>query len=352
MPSQDLSLQVEQADLKCLTCAGQCTYSPVQEALTCLSCGTTYGLETPDDAMAAVEHEYFADAPELDRPVLTDRRPYQCEGCGGEVLFIGDALSNQCPYCNAPVVLGTGDVGYRTKALIPFKADAGFAARQAQDWVKGRFGAPNDLAGIVSRARIAGLYAPFWTFDSREAVEYWAKYTTGSGDDRRTHSVSGRLDITFDDLLMPASPHVTPLIRDGILHDFDPSELRPYRAGYLAGFAAERHHQSVPQGLAANEADKKLLIRNRIKRHINKRGVHAIRYQTDTTGVHYRRILLPVWMLHYTYGDRDMKVVVSGIDGRTFGERPFSKWKIAGFSALLSAGMIAIGWAWGAGGLL
>jgi len=346
------ALQVEQADLKCIACGGQCAYSPIAQELVCDSCDAHFGLETPQDADAWIEHEYAADAPETDRPAVTDTRIHSCENCGGEVLFIGAALSGRCPYCNGAAVLGTRDMGYRTKALIPFLADAGFAKRQVIDWTRKRLAAPNGLAAIVGRGRMAGLYAPFWTFDSREAVQYWAKYSTGSGDKRRTHRTSGHLDITFDDLLMPASPHVTPLIRDGILHDFDPADLRPYRAGYLAGFAAERHHQSVAQGLAANAPDKELLIRNRIKRHINKQGVHAIRYQTDTTGIHYRRILLPVWILHYDYAGKPMKVVVSGIDGRTFGERPFSRWKIAGFSAVLAAAMVLTGWLWGAGGLL
>ena len=141
-------------------------------------------------------------------------------------------------------------------------------------------------------------------------------------------------------------------LRDGILHDFSPSDLRPYRAGYLSGFAAERHHQSVAQGLVANEAQKDVLIRNRIKGHAKKRGLHSIRFQTDTTGVHYRRILLPVWILHYDYGKTAYKVVVSGIDGRTFGERPFSTLKIAAYAAALTGAAIAFGWAWGATGFL
>ena len=147
----------------------------------------------------------------------------------------------------------------------------------------------------------------------------------------------------FDDLLMPASPHVTPLIRDGILHDFDPADLRPYRAGYLAGFAAERHHQSVAEGLAANADDKDLLIRNHIKDAVNKTGVHAIRYLTDTTGIHYRRILLPVWILHYIYRKQAYRIVVSGIDGRTYGERPFSYWKMAMVSGAVTASAMVLG---------
>ena len=64
------------------------------------------------------------------------------------------------------------------------------------------------------------------SFDSKEAVSYWAKYTTGSGDNKRTHSVSGAMNIHFDDLLVPASPPLPPLIPDGHLHAFNHGKLR------------------------------------------------------------------------------------------------------------------------------
>jgi hypothetical protein len=320
-------------------------------------CDQTHSLATPDDHLAAAEFPYDVDLPNAEPPLpevknLSEIRAHRCLTCGGEVLFAGQTLSENCPYCDGSVVLSTQDSGYETKALIPFQSDQNFAQRQAKSWVAARIAAPNDLMNVVSKARVAGLYAPFWTFDSAETVKYWAKYTTGSGKNRRTRSMSGHMRMTFDDVLMPASHHVTPLIRDGILHDFRPSDLRPYRAGYLAGFAAERHHQSVDEGLRANEDDKSLLMRNRIKQHINKSGVHNISYQTNTSGIHYRRILLPVWILHYSYGGKPMKVVVSGIDGRTFGERPFSWAKLTGYSVAISALVIGFGIAWGAAGLL
>ena len=75
-------------------------------------------------------------------------------------------------------------------------------------------------------------------------------------------------------------------------------------------------------------------------------------YHTHTLFIHYRRILLPVWILHYEFKGKPIKVVMSGIDGRTYGERPFSILKIASYSGLLSAIAIIIGLAWGTGGLL
>ena len=116
-------------------------------------------------------------------------------------------------------------------------------------------------------------------------------------------------------------------------------------------FAAERHHQSVREGLAHNEADKALLLRNRIKKHSGKSRIYDVSYLTDTTGIKYRRILLPVWILHYRYNDTPMKVVTCGLHGRTFGERPFSTSKLLALAALVASAMTAFGFAWGALGL-
>ncbi|MFK7937830.1 MAG: hypothetical protein AB8B82_00505 [Roseovarius sp.] len=343
---------VAQAALQCPECAGQCVWDPSQRGLSCQSCGTVQDLTHPDDHEARIEYGYDPDAPELEPASRPAELEHSCQTCGGSVLFTGAALSERCPYCDGPVVLSQASNGYDTMALIPFRVAEHVAQANTLDWVKGRIAAPSNLSEYVTQGRVAGLYAPFWTFDSDEAVNYWAKYTTGSGDNKRTHSISGKMSIEFDDLLVPASQHVTPLIRDGILHEFQPGRLRPYRSGYLSGFAAERHHQSVAEGLGQNRSDKDLLIRNRIKRHIARNRVHGIRYRTDTTGIHYRRVLLPVWILHYDYAGKRKKVVVSGIDGRTFGERPFSPWKLAGYAGALSAVVIALGLAWGGAGLL
>ena len=343
---------VTQGALQCPKCGGQSLFDPAEGGLTCQSCGNVRDLAHPDDAEARIEYGYDPNAPEEEPATRPAELEHQCVTCGGRVIFTGQKLSENCPYCEGSVVISQPVDGYDTMALIPFSTQENTAQGNAQRWAKSRIAAPSDLAEQVAPARVAGLYAPFWTFDTKEAVSYWAKYTTGSGDNKRTHNVSGAMNITFDDLLVPASTHVTPLIRDGILHEFQPTKLRSYRAGYLAGFAAERHHMSVSEGLRSNRKDKDLLIRNRIKGHINRSRVHSIRYRTDTSGIHYRRILLPVWILHYSYAGKPYKIVVSGINGRTYGERPFSKWKLAGYSALISGAVIGFGLLWGAAGWL
>ena len=350
MTAPDTTLQTA---LLCPTCAGQRHYTPDTVSLDCASCGNSAPIVPPDGHDAAAEFAYTGDDDTPSRePAQVEPQVHQCQTCGGEVIFTGAALSDHCPYCDGAVVLRPGDPSFATMALVPFQVGEAKALTAARAWIAGRWAAPGDLGAAFDAGRMAGLYAPFWTFDSREAVRYWARVTTGSGDRRRTRRITGRMSIVFDDLLVPASPHVTPLIRDGILHYFDPGALVPYDAPYLAGSAAERHHQTVSEGLTANEDDKALLIRNRIRGHIRTSGkVSGIGYKTDTSGIHYRRILLPVWILHYRYGGRAKKVVVSGIDGRAFGERPFSIWKLAAYSTALSAAALAVGVLYGLAGL-
>ncbi len=340
-----------QTELLCPSCAGQRVFDPTKEALRCQSCGRTEKLGGPWDAKAEREFPYDPDAPASEQPSEQSVRVHSCQTCGGEVVFVGPSLSESCPYCDGPVVLREADIGYDAMALIPFVIDEETAQNAVLRWAASRTAAPNDLMAHVSQGRVAGLYAPFWTFDSREAIEYWAQQVKRRGKRWTYRQIRGRMRIFFDDMLVPASPHVTPLIRDGILHHFQPERLRHFNAGYLSGFAAELHHQTVTDGLNANAADKDVLIRNRIRQHINRQGITNIGYRTDTSGIHYRRLLLPVWILHYTYRDTAYKIVASGMDRRAFGERPYSKGKLVLLSAVLTLIALAFGIGWGAGGL-
>lgn len=350
------TLRTEQDAIRCPKCGGQSAYVPTARALVCQSCGYTRDLSDPDrDRAARRETAYDPsrddDVPKAEPHVSDGAHLHACTACGGQVVFTGHALSENCPFCNGAVVRGPEEASYEAMGLIPFRISDKEAEALAEVWVSKRLAAPGDLKAAAAEGRLAGLYAPFWTFDSDEAVNYWARYNERRNKRTVVRKVRGNMKIRFDDLLVPASPHVTALIRDGILHDFRPEDLRAFRPGYLAGFAAERHHQTVAEGLRVNEDDKALLIRNRIKMREGRQDLYDIGYRTDTTGIHYRRVLLPVWILHYQHKDRPYRVVVSGIDGRTFGERPFSTLKLAFYSAAITAGAIAVGLAWGAAGV-
>jgi len=342
---------IAQTDLLCANCAGQCVFAPQTGTLTCLRCASEHVIWIDPEAEPSAEQHYHPDLPHTEQPRFTRNRPHQCQTCGGEVVFLGHSISEACPYCEGSLIEKAEDESYEALGVIPFAVSDEQAQINAQAWVDGRWAAPSDLGAVVAQSRVAGIYVPFWTFDSHEAVKYTVKYKVRSGKRSISKTYKSAMSTQFDDLLAPASPHVTPLIRDGILHDFDPGTLRPFEPAYLAGFAAEFHHQSVKEGLKHNEADKALLLRNRIKMHSRKSNITNVTYVTDTTGIRYRRVLLPVWILHYSHQGKPMKVVTCGLRGRTFGERPFSTLKLFAFAVLASCAVTAFGVAWGASGI-
>ena len=342
---------IAQSDLRCWNCAGQCIFVPTSGALTCQSCASEHEIIIDPNIDPTVEHHYDPDLPHTEQPQMSSDRPYGCETCGGEVIFHGHSISESCPYCMGALVERPFDESYPILGMIPFGVAATDAHISVKNWIKNRWAAPNNLSSIIIRATVSGMYVPFWTFDSKEAVDYWVSHRVKRGKSSTIAFYKGKMNITFDDLLVPASHHVTPLIRDGILHEFDPDNLRQFDPAYLAGFAAERHHHTVREGLQKNRKDKDLLLRNRIKKHSQKKSITNVSYKTDTTGIKYRRILLPVWIMHYEYNGKPMKVVTCGLHGRTYGERPFSTLKLLAYATALATGVAMFGFAWGAGNL-
>jgi hypothetical protein len=53
----------------------------------------------------------------------------------------------------------------------------------------------------------------------------------------------------------------------------------------------------------------------------------------------FKHILVPVWMLTYTYGPRSFQLVANGYSGRMAGDYPKSPWKIA---LLVLAGILIL----------
>ncbi|MGB1235152.1 MAG: hypothetical protein ACPG5U_05415 [Planktomarina sp.] len=340
-----------QTDLMCSSCAGQCSFDPKGGALICDSCGAGHFIAIDPDVDPSEEQPYDPDLPHTEQPRFAKEQEHRCTTCGGDVVFQGHSISEHCPYCDGRLVKHVQSESYVTLGIIPFAVSQNEAQTNAQSWVGKRWAAPDDLGDVVATSRVAGIYVPFWTFDSTETVDYKVWYRVKSGKQTVTRTKSGAMTTIFDDLLVPASHHVTPLIRDGILHEFDPMQLRPFDPAYLAGFAAERHHQSINEGLKANADDKDVLLRNRIKGHSGKSRITKVSYMTDTSGIKYRRILLPVWILHYSYKGKAMKVVTCGLRGRTFGERPFDAWKLFKLAMGLAGAIAAFGFIWGASGI-
>ncbi|WP_297779953.1 hypothetical protein [uncultured Roseovarius sp.] len=336
-----------QAALRCASCGGQKGFDPQTQSLRCDSCGRLTEIVVDSGLNPRREAAYDPGAPEDEPPEI--EHAHRCDTCGGEVVFVGRAVSEQCPYCNGSVVLFGGHSHYTPSALIPIgntKADAGDAIAC---WVRGLWSAPTPLSKVVTEGQIAAVYAPFWTFDAAKDVNYTAQRRTGHGESARWRRVSGQVMMVLDDVVIGASDHVTPDIRDGIMHGFYPQWLKPYQPEYLAGFAADLHGSRVSDGLIKLRRDIEEQVRRRIQVDAGGGRIRNITWTGHLSEIRFRRVLLPLWILHYRYAGKPYRIVVSGIDGRCFGERPFSMAKLFGWALLSAASLFGAGMMIGAG---
>lgn len=346
-------------DPRCTACGGHAVFDPRAGHLRCLSCGVARDLAYHDrdaagralrDMDIGVDPDLgpapdWPDAPDDGAVATGDIRA--CSGCGGQVVFVGHALSTECPWCGRPSTALEAETAYATAALVPFAIDRATAMARAADWLASRPLLPRGVAERAGTGRLIGLYAPFWVFETRETVRYVATASVaqqrGAATPRET--LLDTIEMTLEEFLVPASPHVPPEMRDALSAGFRPGQLRALRPGYLAGFAAERHHQSLRDGLAASTAERDLLIRAALRDRVVPPHLVNLSHRAELRAARYRRVLLPVWILHYRHGGSRYRVMVSGIDGQTRGERPLAHGPILGASGLLTALAMAAGWA-------
>jgi hypothetical protein len=139
---------------------------------------------------------------------------------------------------------------------------------------------------------------------------------------------AGHVSHFFDDDLVCASVGVAPALLRGI-EPFPTKELKPYDAGYVAGWVVERYQidlaGAAQRARAAMDAKLQALCAREIPGDTFRNLVVHADYSKQT----FKHILAPVWLLTYHYGSRGFQAVMNGVTGAVQGEYPKSPWKIA-----------------------
>jgi hypothetical protein len=243
--------------------------------------------------------------------------------------------------------------GFAPAGIAPFRVVEGRARQSMARWFYSRRLLPSALRDRAADARLAGVYAPFWTFDATAVVDYVGQRGTKSGKNTRWTRVTGRIEVPFDDILMPASGHITADIRDAT-GPWPTRDVVDFEPRFLAGFAAELHRARASEAADAAREDIRPILEQRVKAAIGGQRQKIDQLTTTLKGATCRSMLLPLWILHYDHGGQHYRVIASGDSGRAFGERPFCpvKLKVASFLATLGAAALggAIGLMHAAGG--
>lgn len=350
----------------CTSCGADLTYAPGQTELVCQYCGSAQKITAAAPAAKARALGEIPLARGLaqaeDTAISDEVRTASCPSCGAVVEFSGASYAKNCPYCATPVVVDTGTRRrLKPQALVPFDLTEDMARDALTKWLGSLWFAPNGLLEYTRKGRtLAGIYVPFWSFDSDTASRYTGQrgehyYETrtvsvmvnGKRESRqervqktRWYPASGRVARFFDDMLVMASKSL-PARLGNDLTPWDLARLVPYSPDYLAGFQAEGYTVLLPEGHAEARARMAQIIEQDVRRDIGGDEQRVSSVDTDWKDETFKHVLLPVWTAAYKYSGKSYRFMVNGQTGEVQGERPYSWWKI-GFAVLFVA-VVAVG---------
>lgn len=327
----------------CPACGAEAVWNPAKKLLACPYCGTNSPAEIKGDGTLVEENDLSAalrSLPEDQRGWAAVRKSVKCQSCQAISVFDEKHVAKRCDFCGSPALINIEDIGspIRPAGLLPFTIAESKVREDIRKWYGSHWFAPNNLSGKAMTDTLHGLYLPYWTFDAHVAAQWEAEaghhYTVRDSQGRtetrtRWEHASGSLQHFFDDMLVPASRGV----HEKLLHQIEPfpttKELKPYDPGYVSGWVVEQYQIDLVAAAQASRTRMDASVRSMCSSQVPGDTQRNLQVHADYSAQTFKHILLPVWLLSYTYGTRTFQVAVNGATGKVAGEYPLSWVKIA-----------------------
>ncbi len=355
---------IRTAQYACSQCGAKLSFEPGTSELKCPYCGFESKISKPETQVDELDYQSYLEKAGQEK-ILHEARRVQCDKCGAETTLPADTAAGTCPFCGANMVFSEKvSLLIKPEGLLPFKVSHREAFSNFRKWIQGLWFAPGELKQYAeTEDKLAGVYIPFWTYDSKTVTRYTGErgdyyYTTeqftaveNGRSVLRTRRVrhtrwsgaSGVVGNTFDDILILAGKSLPRKYVD-LLAPWDLANLVPYADEYLSGFRAESYQVTLPEGFEAAKAKMEPVIEGSIRRDIGGDEQRIGSSETQYSDISFKHILLPVWMTAYRFREKIYRILINARTGEVQGERPFSAWKIAAavLTALIFIGILII----------
>ena len=333
----------------CPSCGGESQWNPAKQALVCPYCGTVSPATIGADGKIE-EHDLAAAlraiGPEQ-RGWATEKKSVKCQSCQAITVFDPNHAAQRCEFCGSSAIIPVEQQAraIRPDSLLEFKVPEPKVRDSIRQWYGTRWFAPNKLGTRALTDTVRGIYIPYWTFDAQVSADWTAEsgdyyneteYYTDSEGRQQSRSVqkirwypsSGHLDHFFDDELVPASKGVEP----GLLRSVEPfpttTDLKPYDPAFLSGWVVEQYQIDLVAAAQAAQAIMQQKTEQLCAQEVPGDTHRDLNVDADFSGETFKHILVPVWLLAYTYGSQNFQVVINGYTGAISGRYPKSAIKI------------------------
>lgn len=335
----------------CSECGADLTFSIGQQRLQCPYCGHVEQLAIPPEEplpeqdlnamLDKLEHQHVD--PEMKEKVeAADAHEVHCDGCGANVVFTGTLTATKCPYCGAPIQLEkvqTAEIRIAPDGVLPFLVPREAASQNLKAWVQSLWFAPNDFKSRGVDAKFEGVYLPYFTFDAMTYTRYTGSrgdhywVTEGSGNNqrrvRRTRWTSawGEFQRFFDDIPVLAMQNMS----RGLSLQMEPWPLEKairFTPDVLAGFFARTYDLSLRDSFEISRKAIENSLDSDVRKRIGGDEQSISSMDVHYSGLTFKHLLLPTWLLAYRYKDRTYQVMINAATGKIAAERPYSWVKI------------------------
>ncbi len=352
---------METVSYKCLNCEAPLQYNAQRLKFYCEYCRSEYTEEELRAHFGSLDQQLNQQAVSEDVPAeavpegfedfASNTVMYTCQSCGAEVIADKTTAATFCIYCHNPVVISNRLTGaFRPDRVIPFQ----IAEQDAQDrffaFCKQKHFLPKAFIAQAELDKIKGVYYPYWLIDSLKDGCMFATAkkirTWRVGDEKFTETKTFRVKragtIDFHDFPFPAlsGEHSKAL---KYVNPYDDKDFKPFTMAYLSGFLAEK--RNTEQAEVQTDVDKELKeYATRIYKDtiVDYDTVHVDSVEVRTVQEKWNYAMMPVWMMNFQYEGRDFLYAMNGQTGKTYGELPLSKGKLAAFGAILFAVLFLI----------
>ncbi len=333
----------------CPACGGEAQWNAAKQMLACAFCGTQSPAEIEEDGQI---HERdlakaLREVPNDARGWQREKRFVQCSHCEAISVFEAAKQVQACEFCGSSKIVPYEETKeiIRPESLLPFTVNESTARDKIRKWYGELWWAPNALKKKALTDTVKGLYLPYWTFDALVDADWQADagyfYTETESyfdnGERRTRQVqrvrwepaSGAVQHFFDDDLVCGSRGVHPqLLRQVEPFPTTTEKMRPYDAAYVAGWNVERYQVDLVAAAQASRTQMTSKTETLCAGQVPGDTQRNLRVRPDFSRQTFKHILVPVWLLSYTYGAKSYQVVMNGVTGETAGEHPKSWVKI------------------------
>ncbi|HKB10015.1 MAG TPA: hypothetical protein VKD69_05165 [Vicinamibacterales bacterium] len=340
MPDQNVTAREKFA---CPACGADAHWNPAKQALVCPFCGTESPatLQKRGAETVIVEHDLavaLREVPDGRRGWQADKVSVKCQSCQAISVFDPSRVGQRCEFCGSSQLVPYEQVKepFSPESLLPFAIEESKARDLLRAWYQRQWLAPNNLAKLALTDTIRGVYLPYWTFDAQvhagwtaDSGRYYYVTVNGKREQRVEWTpAAGELDHFFDDELVAASTGVgAGLLRR--LEPFPTGQLIPYDPGYLAGWTVERYQIDLVNAATRSRALMEDKTRQLCSAAVPGDTQRNLEVEATFSDQKFKHILVPVWLLTYTYGATVYQVAANGVTGKIAGDRPWSWIKIA-----------------------